>query len=517
MSARILFVMLAAFTLVRWAWNAPRDISPDEAYLALCGTAPAPAYFDGPPGAPVCVALGTRVAGVSGFGAALLWPVFALAASIAMFCLVAPLAGRHAAISLALLLNLLPAFNDASLVPGTAMPVAMFSLCFLACSWRAVDTGSGSWWIMSGACAAGGLLFGYAAGLLIPALALTLAASRRWRRQFLEPGFQIAAAMPALVLAMLLAWNASHGWIHFIGGTWQTALHLDWSQLPRGVRLAAGELSPLVLVAVAFGLVFTLPIVRFSPKAKFLFVPAALALLIAAYRILTGAPCGDAGVVAAALTLPLLAWLPPTSRDASQFRNLIPPLRGAAGLAALFPRSPLFLPAVFFTAAIWTAVPLWRCGVRPPPSANADVVHQIELLRQSAGIPVFLIAQNAPLASAVSLHLRDTATVPAGHPPVYVVESPFADSQYALWPRYDQFTEAPPAPQQTGSDPFTEQEGVNQFIGLAALYITTESPDQLPQAIVAAFGSHRLLAEITVPSGQTLRVYLCSDYQTLPL
>ena len=36
-------------------------------------------------------------------------------------------------------------------------------------------------------------------------------------------------------------------------------------------------------------------------------------------------------------------------------------------------------------------------------------------------------------------------------------------------------------------------------------------------AVVAAFAAHRLLSEITTPSGQILRVYLCSEYETLPL
>ncbi len=519
MSPRILLIVLAAFTLVRWTWNAPHSISPDEAYLALCGAVPAPAYFDGPPGTPVCVAIGTHFAGVCGLGAALLWPVFAFVASVAMFYLVTPLAGQRAAVSLALLLNLLPAFNHAALVPGAAMPVVMFSLCFLACSWRAVDNGSVLWWVSAGGCAAGGLLFGYAAGFLIPALALALAASRRWRRQILAPGFWIAAAMPSLVFGILLAWNSSHGWIHFICGTWQTALHLDWSRIPQGVKLAAGQVSPLVLVALACGFAFGIPMVRFSPKAKFIFIPAALAAAIAAYRMLTGGLCEDAGLIATVLALPLLSWLPSAGDEAPQFRSLTSPLRPALRIAALFPRSPLFLPAVFLTAAIWTAAPLLGGGARTRALVNADVVREIEFLRQSAGsgMSAFLIAQNAPLASAISLHLRDQAHVPPGHPPVYVVESPFADSQYALWPRYDQFTDAPPLPLQTESDPFTEQEGANQFIGRTALYISTESPDQLPQAIVAAFGSHRLLAEITAASGQTLRVYLCSDYQTLPL
>jgi hypothetical protein len=150
-----------------------------------------------------------------------------------------------------------------------------------------------------------------------------------------------------------------------------------------------------------------------------------------------------------------------------------------------------------------------------------EVTEEIEKLRRTetadAGAPVFLIAQNATTASALALHLQDNSFVAPGHPPVYVVESPYADSQYALWPRYDQFVDAPRPAAHTAPDPFTEQDGANPFIGRSALYVTSQMPDQLPQAVTAAFAAHRLVAEITTPSGEVLRVYLCQNYETLPL
>jgi hypothetical protein len=156
-----------------------------------------------------------------------------------------------------------------------------------------------------------------------------------------------------------------------------------------------------------------------------------------------------------------------------------------------------------------------------PASISPEVVQAIEALRREQttdpAAPVFLIARDAALASALALHLPDTSFVAPGHPPVYVVESPYADSQYALWPRYDQFVDTPPSAADVAPDPFTEQAGANPFLWRSALYVTPQAPDQLPQAITAAFAAHRLLAEITTPAGQTLRVYLCSEYETLPL
>ena len=130
---------------------------------------------------------------------------------------------------------------------------------------------------------------------------------------------------------------------------------------------------------------------------------------------------------------------------------------------------------------------------------------------------LFLIAENAPLAAALALALPDATPAAPGHPPVYTSESPAARSQFDLWPRYDQFVEAERIEVAPGIDPFTEQEGANPFVGRSALYITTQEPGDLPQAITAAFAGVQPLGEITAPDGRTLRVYLCSDYQTMPL
>lgn len=518
MNARILLACIVALlTLLRWTWNAPHEMSPEEAYLALCGRSPAPAYFEGPPGTALCVALGVAVAGPSDLGAALAWPVFAALATLALYLLVAPLRGSRAALALAVLLNLLPAFNLATLAPGAAMPVTMFALAFMACAWRALDRGAPGWWLLAGFCAAGALLFAYGSWFLVPSLALVLLASHRWRRHLVASAFWLAALPPLAVLAALFLWNARHGWVHFIGGTWQTALAIHWSHILPGLASAAFAVSPLVLVAVAAGFVSCLRDIRVAPKAKFLAVPALAALAVAGYAVLTGCPSVVAGLAASALALPLLAWLPagisPHQHRARNWQDR------SAQLLRDTPASPLFLPAVFLTAAFASFAAIARTAPPANPVSGA-VVLEVEALRaaQSAEQPVFLIAENAALAAALSLHLRDTASVAAGHPPVYVVESPFADSQYALWPRYDQFLDAPPAsPQDDNEDPFTEQDGANPFLGRSALYITWQAVDDLPQAVTAAFAAHRLLAEITTPSGAVLRVFLCEDYQTLPL
>ena len=489
----LLFFALALLTLLRWIWLAPQELAPSGAYLALCGHTPSVAYFDGPGATAICVALGTDWAGATALGAALLWPVFGALATLVLYLLVAPLAGRPAAAVAAVLLNLLPAFNAAALQPTCAMPLTLFALGFAACAWRALDTSSVRWWLGAGACAASGLLFDYLAWFFLPALVVVMLASHRWRPQFLEPGFWLAAVLPLAVLGWLLAWNAKHGWVHFIGGTWQTATTLDLRRAPQALAAAVLGSSPFLLPALAAALWFALREIRHARLGKFLAVPALFAVLIAAYLALQGSPAEAAGLVAAALVIPLVVRLP------------VP--------------QPVLV-AVLLGTTLWTAGGL-ALRQSSPQIGIAEVVREIEALRGTQttdpAAPVFLVAHNAALASALALHLTDTSFVPAGHPPVYVVESPYADSQFALWPRYDQFVEAAKPVAEEAPDPFTEQDGTNPFLWRSALYITPQTPDNLPQAVTAAFASHRLLAEITTPSGEILRVYLCSEYETLPL
>lgn len=495
MSARwLLLALLALVTVLRWLWLAPQELSPAAAYLGLCGYVPSIAYFDGPGGTAVCVASGLAWVGTGALGAALLWPVFAALATFALYHLVAPFSGPRAALAAAVLLNLLPAFNTASVTPTCAAPLAMFALLFSVCAWRGLETSSLSWWFAAGLSAAGGLLFDYLAWFLFPALLVVLLSSHRWRPSLFEPGFWLALLPQLAVSAALLAWNADHGWVHFIGGTWQTALSLDWRLVPGALLGAAVATSPFALALLGAGLWFGLRDMTRSRRATFLSVPALAGFLLLTYAALRGTPTAAPGLVAAALAIPLVASLPLPSRWAG----------------------PLFVATAAWTAALVGSA-------RPAqPSITAAVVREIESLRSSQSTdpaaPLFLIARDAPLASALALHLADTAFVPPGHPPVYVVESPFADSQYALWPRYDQFVDTPaPAAPDGASDPFTEQAGSNPFLWRSALYVTPQPPDDLPQAITAAFAGHRLLAEIATPSGQILRVYLCSEYETLPL
>jgi 4-amino-4-deoxy-L-arabinose transferase-like glycosyltransferase len=495
---RLLALFLVAVTSFRWWWNLARPLSAEEAYLALCGFIPSAAYFDGPGGTPWLVALGISIAGAGGFGATFFWPLLAAVASIATYALASSLVGKREGLAIAVLLNLLPVFNDASLSASCAMPLTAAALTSLSCAWRALDKDSSAWWLAAGLSAALGLLFSYTAWFILPVIALVLLASHRWRPRLLTAGFWAMWIPPIAVYIVLLQWNAQHGWIHFIGGTWKTSINLHLSNLAPSIVAASNAITPLVLLALLIAAAAAFTRIAVSPKIKFVSLPAIAALLAALYAALRGLPAQSPGLLAASLALPLIAWLP-----------------------AQMARVPgnRIVTIVFVTAALWCAVTLRR----PDNTAfiDANVGRAIDDIRAEqtdpTAPPLLLIAENAPIAAALALALPDVTPAASGHPPVYTVESAAARSQFDLWPRYDQFVEAEVSVTPEGLDPFTEQDGTNPFIGRSALYITTQQADDLPQAITAAFTAVELISEVTADDGRILRVYLCSDYQTMPL
>lgn len=133
----------------------------------------------------------------------------------------------------------------------------------------------------------------------------------------------------------------------------------------------------------------------------------------------------------------------------------------------------------------------------------------------SKGKPSFLIASTPGLAALLGSRITLDYPERPGAPSVFAAESPSMASSYAFWPSY------PDAVTAGKSDNlYTEEKSASPFLGRNALYITTETKEELPQTITGAFGAVGLLKEqpITV-NGKTvtIRIFQCEDYRTLSL
>src|SRR4029077_7749467 len=142
-------------------------------------------------------------------------------------------------------------------------------------------------------------------------------------------------------------------------------------------------------------------------------------------------------------------------------------------------------------------------------------------LETKLGEKFFLIADARDRASEISFYLRDKRVEGSGHPPVYIPESQDLVNQFSFWPRYDQFVEVKPDMKRSDGEVYTEENGINLFVGRDALFIRAGEKDHVPHSIGAGFKSTEPVGTIEVLRfGKRIRVwrvFLCRNYRTLPL
>jgi hypothetical protein len=154
-------------------------------------------------------------------------------------------------------------------------------------------------------------------------------------------------------------------------------------------------------------------------------------------------------------------------------------------------------------------------------SATGAVEKMRTDLEAQLGEKLFLIADARDRASEISFYLRDKRPEGPEHPPVYITESQDLVNQFSFWPRYDEFVELKPGAPRPEGEVYTEENGINPFVGRDALFIREGEKQNVPHNIRAAFQATELAGTIEVRRyGEVLRtwqVFLCRNYRTLPL
>jgi len=143
--------------------------------------------------------------------------------------------------------------------------------------------------------------------------------------------------------------------------------------------------------------------------------------------------------------------------------------------------------------------------------------HQFE---KSTGRPVFLIGNKYQTAASLSFYLPDKRVEGPGHPPVYIPESQDFENQFSFWPRYDEFV-ALPAGYKPADQYYTEEQGINPFIGRDALYISDQEGDKVDSAIRSGFEQVEMIALYQIRRRnlplRTIGVFACHRYRGLSL
>jgi hypothetical protein len=479
-----ILAFLGILTLIRIIWLATQGISPQEAYYWMCSDRLASAYFDGPPATAYLVRFLGFFTGGSLEILRFAWPLFALLASWLAFQSIRTISNDVVAAWTILALNSLPIFNSHSVTVGPWMPTLVCVLGGLQAAYSAVE-GRRKDWLPAAACFALACLFRYEAVLLPLGFCITILAVLRNKQQ---PDWAALTALVVLPLAVLwspLAWNAKLEWIPIAGGTLQTW----WRPQPGGwgrnfveffreYSFAAGLALLVGLAALVLGGLK-------RGAGRFLLVAAGLPAFWAVYQFLIGR----------SFSTP--AWL-----------ALIPVLAALIGFLARSRWMPLAGSAVVALALLQSAVMLREEGrMRGVWLSVAKEVHKATREIPASDGGGFLIAENTDQASMLAVFFKTAAG--SEYPPVFVPESPALTSQFGLWPSYADFV----ASDLVVDEFFTEQKGYNLFAGRNALFLGSD----LPQTIKGAFAQVSPLRKIQLPDGGELTIFLCLDYQTLPL
>jgi hypothetical protein len=500
------------------------DLYEDEAHYWMWSERLAPAYFSKGPGVAFAIRATTALFGATEFGVRFFSPLLAAGTSLLLFYFARRLVGATAAFWLVLALNVTPIFNIGSFVM-TIDPLSIFFwTAAMITFWFAAEKAPqfSFYWPVTGLLLGLGFLCKYTNALELLSILLVLAMAPRLRSEFRRPGIYVLLGVFAVFLLPPLIWNAQHAWV--------TIGHLESrGSLDRGFSFHFQELftflaehfliySPLLFLGLVWAVVASFPRIRHQFKVLFLFwfgVPVFIFYLLISINK-AAAPNWDA---LAFISLGLLAvnfW-----RDRLQENRFLRFLAGVALVIALM-NSVLALDSdVVRSIGLrpWRRDPSDRMrGWRSATAAVEDLRRDWE---NRLGEKLFLIGDDRSRASEISFYLNDKRPEGANHPPVYLVESQDIQNQFSFWPRYDEFVLANGAPGQNEGDVYTEEGGINPFVGRSALFIRDRTTGKPPHNIRAGFETTDPVATIEVrrfgEKVRTWQVVLCRKYRPLSL
>jgi len=519
---RAVWLFVIALTLVRLSMLGSTDLEFDEAHYWMWSERLAPGYFSKGPGIAFAIRASTAIFGPTEFGVRFWSPILAAGTSLLLFYFARRLFNENVGLWAVIALNVTPIFDVGAFVMTTDALSIFFWTAAMLTFWLAVEKSPrfSFYWPLTGLLIGLGFLSRFTNAFEVVCVLLVLAFAPRLRQEFKRPGLYWLLGVFLVCTIPPIVWNAQHAWITLLHLRTRGSLTEDVGFRPLEPLKFFGEhfifYSPLLFAALVWGVAASWRRVNQQFKVLFLFwfgVPVfVFYLLLSINHVAT--PNWDA---VSFISLGLLAvhyWQERTQTSAA--RSFI-----TAGLLLGFVISILALDSDLLRSAgirFWRSDPSDR--LRGWKMMTAEVEKIRNDLEAKLGEKLFLIADERHRASEMSFYLKDKRVEGLGHPPVYIVESQDLVNQFSFWPRYDQFVDAAAKPNQSPEETFTEEKGVNPFVGRSALLIRNVAKKP-PHNIRAAFESTELVGTLELKRfGKHVRywqVFLCRHYRTLPL
>ena len=523
-TTRSVWFFVIALTVIRLSMLATTDLEFDEAHYWMWSERLAPAYFSKGPGIAFAMRASTAIFGANEFGVRFFSPILAAGTSLLMFSFARRLFSASAGLWTVLALNVTPIFNIGAFLMTIDSLSVFFWLAAMFTFWRALERSPRfSWhWPLTGLLIGLGFLSKYTNALELVSILLVLALARRLRQEFARPGLYLLLAVFALCTIPPIVWNRQHAWITLTHLQSRGGIEQGFGFHPLEAMSFLGQhllaYSPFLFLALAWGVIASWR--RVNQQFKVLFLMWFGLPVFAFYFLLSinksAAPNWDALAFPGFGLLAIYFWWERLER------SLI--LRLGAGAALLV---GLIMSVIALnTDLLRTAgVELQRTDpsdrMRGWKSATGAVEKTRNDLEAKLGEKLFLIADARDRASEISFYLRDKRPEGPGHPPVYITESQDMVNQFSFWPRYDEFVEIKPGTPRSEGEVYTEENGINPFVGRSALFVREGEKEGVPHNIRAGFQSTELVGTIEVRRyGKLLRiwqVFLCRNYRTLPL
>jgi 4-amino-4-deoxy-L-arabinose transferase-like glycosyltransferase len=521
---RAVWFFVLALTAIRLSMLATMDLEFDEAHYWMWSERLAPAYFSKGPGVAFAMRASTAVFGANEFGVRFFSPLLAAGTSLLLFYFARRLFSASAALWAVIALNVTPIFNIGAFLMTIDALSIFFWLAAMFTFWLAVEKSPRfSWhWPLTGLLIGLGFLSKYTNAFELVSILLVLALAPRLRQEFARPGLYSLLGMFVLCTVPPIVWNAQHAWI--------TLVHLrSRGGVEEGFGFHPGELlafliqhflaySPFLFLALAWGVIGSWR--RVNQQFKVLFLMWFGLPVFAFYLLLsinkTAAPNWDGLAFFGFGLLAIHFWWKRLEASAL--------LRVCANVA-------LLVGLAMSVIALNTDL-LRTAGYELPRNDPSDRMRgwksatgAAEKIRNDLeaklGEKLFLIADARDRASEMSFYLRDKRPEGPGHPPVYITESQDLVNQFSFWPRYDEFVEVKPGTPRPGDEVYTEESGINPFVGRSALFIRQGEKEHPPHNIRAAFQSTEPVGTIEVRRYDKVvrrwQVFLCRNYRTLPL
>jgi 4-amino-4-deoxy-L-arabinose transferase-like glycosyltransferase len=523
-TTRAVWIFIVALTAIRLSLLATTDLEFDEAHYWMWSERLAPAYFSKGPAIAFVIRASTAVFGSNEFGVRLFSPLLAAGTSLLLFYFARRLFNAAAGLWAVIALNVTPIFNIGAFVMTIDALSVFFWLAAMFTFWLAVEKSPRfSWyWPATGLLIGLGFLSKYTNALELVSIVLVLALAPRLRREFARPGLYSLFGVFALCTIPPIVWNQQHAWITLVHLRSRGSLEHGFGLRPAEVLSFVGQhflaYSPLLFFALAWGVIASWRRVNQQFKVLFLVwfgLPVFLFYLLISLNK-AAAPNWDG---LAFLGFGLLAihfwWERFQASSALRLAALVAILVGLTMSVIALDTDLLRMAGYQFKRSDPSdRMRGWKSATQALEKMRND-------LETKLGEKVFLIADARDRASEISFYLRDKRVEGPGHPPVYIPESQDMVNQFSFWPRYDEFVELKPGVPRPEGETYTEENGINPFVGRDALFIRSGEKEHVPHNIRAGF-------QLTEPVGtiearrhgkvlRTWQVFLCRNYRTLPL